>query len=229
MKTVFFEARYSGNIDFPEEKINELPEKIILFTTVQFIGALEKIKILLEKKGKKVSLAKVLHSKYEGQILGCNVISKIKESENADAFLYLGDGLFHPMQLLLKNSLPVFVFNPSNSTFFEMKENDVEKIKKRIKGSLLKFHSSEKIGIIVSTKPGQNRIELARKIKKKLEEEKKEVFLFIADTIDFSEMENFPFIEIFINTACPRIAYDDYEKFEKSVIDIEELPDEYKK
>ena len=34
----------------------------------------------------------------------------------------------------------------------------------------------------------------------------KKSYIFIADTINESEFENFPFIECWVNTACPRFA-----------------------
>jgi len=60
----------------------------------------------------------------------------------------------------------------------------------------------------------------AWEIKKKLEEKGKRCFIFVFDTLDANEMENFPFIDFWVNTACPRIA-DDKDK--NNVIDMGEL------
>lgn len=225
MKALFFEARYTGEIDVSKIDIDALPKNIALLTTVQFLDSLDAIKKFLEKHGKKVILPKGIHAAYKGQALGCSLIAPIagKGKDAFDAFLYIGDGMFHPKQLLLKNDLPVFAFDPKSSAFKKLEEKDIEFMRKRIKGARLKFLTSKKIGIIVSTKPGQNKLGLARKLKSKLAKEGKEAYLFISDTIDFNEMENFPFIEVFVNTACPRIAYDDYEKFARPIIDIGDL------
>ena len=53
-----------------------------------------------------------------------------------------------------------------------------------------------------------------------LEEKGKKCYIFVFDTLDAREMENFPFIDFWINTACPRIA-DDKDK--RNVIDMNEL------
>ncbi len=230
MKALFFEGRYTGKIDLSKLDIDALPKYIALLTTVQFLDSLDAIKKHLEKNGKKVILPKGIHAAYKGQALGCSLIAPIAGGKNSskgkdsfDAFLYVGDGLFHPKQLMLKNDLPVFAFDPKANLFKKLNEKDIDVMRKRIKGALLKFYTSTKIGIIVSTKPGQNKLGLARKLKAKLQKEGKEAYLFISDTIDFNEMENFPFIEVFVNTACPRIAYDDYEKFARPIIDIDDL------
>ena len=73
---------------------------------------------------------------------------------------------------------------------------------------------------MVSVKPGQCSYKKALEIKKKLEEKGKKCFIFAFDTLSANEMENFPFIEFWVNTACPRIA-DDPDK--KNVIDMSEL------
>jgi diphthamide biosynthesis enzyme Dph1/Dph2-like protein len=46
--------------------------------------------------------------------------------------------------------------------------------------------------------------------------------------VEFQELENFPFIEVFVNTACPRIGLEDQKKFPRPVVnlaDVEELAD----
>jgi diphthamide biosynthesis enzyme Dph1/Dph2-like protein len=48
----------------------------------------------------------------------------------------------------------------------------------------------------------------------------KKFYLLLFDTLDFAQLENFNFIECFVNTACPRISYDDSEKFAKKVVDV---------
>ncbi len=229
MKTLFFEARYRGKVDPEKIDAGSLPKRIVLATTVQFLDSLDPVRKSLERRGKKVILPKGLHAAYRGQVLGCSLISSIPEAKNADCFLYIGDGLFHPRQLMLKNDLPVFVFDPKADDFRKLSVLEVDSERKRAKGALLRFLSSERIGILVSIKPGQNRMALARRLKRNLSKRGKEAYLFLSDTIDFSEFENFPFVEVWVNTACPRIAYDDQARQRRPIIDYEEVPDEYRK
>ena len=81
---------------------------------------------------------------------------------------------------------------------------------------MVKFYSSKNIGILVSTKTGQNRFKDAVNLKKKLKD--KDCYLFAADIIDLNQLENFPFIECWVNTACPRIADD-----RTGIVNIDEI------
>jgi 2-(3-amino-3-carboxypropyl)histidine synthase len=218
MKTFFVEARHKGKFELPIEVIDLLPKKIALFTTVQFIDSIAGIKKQLEAKGKKVLLLKTEHTKYPGQLLGCN----IKEfNGDFDAFLYVGDGMFHPKALLLKNHKPAFAYNPFSKAYSKLEDKDVEAMKRKNEGAMLKFMSSNEIGVLISTKPGQQQIKKAYELEKKYAD--KNFYFLLFDTIDFSELENFPFIQCFVNTACPRISYDEAEKIGKAVINIEDL------
>ena len=202
----------------PDELVNELPKKIVLFSSVQFLDGLEGAKKKIEKSGRKVLLLKTEHTKHPGQLLGCN----IKEfKQDFDAFLYIGDGCFHPKALLLKNHKPVFAFNPLTGKYFKLEEKDVEDMKKKQKGALMKFMTSKEIGVLVSTKPGQNKLKQAQELEKRFPEKK--FYFLVFDTIDFGELENFPFVECFVNTACPRFSYDEAEKIRKPVINIDDL------
>ena len=68
----------------------------------------------------------------------------------------------------------------------------------------MKFLSSKNIGILVSIKPGQYNLKKAFALKKKLRDKK--CYIFLSDNIGAEQLENFPFIECWVNTACPRIA-----------------------
>ena len=223
MKTFFVEARFKQKIDIPDQIINVLPKKIALFTTVQFLDSISGIKKQLENKGKKVLVIKTQHSKYPGQLLGCN-IKKFEESkEKFDAFLYIGDGMFHPKALVLKNPKPAFAYNPFSQQYkkLEPKDSEIEAMKRKNEGAKLKFMNSKEIGVLISTKPGQNQLKKAYELEKKYAD--KNFYFLLFDTIDFGELENFPFIECFVNTACPRIAYDEAEKIRKAVVNVDDL------
>jgi 2-(3-amino-3-carboxypropyl)histidine synthase len=223
MKTFFIEARHKGKVELPDGVIQILPRKIALFTTVQFLDSVAGIKKQLEKKGKKIILLKTEHTKYAGQLLGCNIKKFDESKEKFDAFLYIGDGMFHPKALVLNNHKPAFAYNPfsQQSTKLEPNDAEIESMKRKKQGAKLKFMSSKEIGVLISTKPGQNQIKKAYELEKKYAD--KNFYFLLFDTIDFAELENFPFIECFVNTACPRIAYDEAEKIRKAVVNVDDL------
>ena len=227
MKTLFLEARAEIKITLPKSLLSKLPQRIALFTTVQFFDNIESIKEQLESENKTVILLTSQHSKYAGQALGCTIenfdaeISKNHKNESFDAFLYIGDGMFHPEALLIKNQKEVYCYNPYTEQTIVLDKHLMEKSIKQQKGALLKFYSSQNIGIVISIKPGQYHLRKARELEKRFPD--KNFYKIMFSTIDFSQLENFNFIDCWVNTACPRIAYDDFKKFPKSVVDVNEI------
>ena len=220
MKLMFIEARYKKLISI-EKHVLKLPKRIGLITTVQFIGQVKEVKLQLEKQGRKVFLGTGKHTAYQGQVLGCDVDAAVSVEKKVDAFLYIGSGLFHPIAISLKTKKDVFSFNPLTNKFNKVDRKEAEKINKRKKGALIKFLSSKEIGVIVTTKPGQEQLKKAFELKNKFKD--KNFYFLIFDTIDFNQLENFPFIECFVNTACPRIALDDSIKINKAILNLEDV------
>ena len=211
-----------------EKNISRLPERIGLLTTAQHISQLEKAKDFLESKGKKVFTSKGRKTQHKGQVLGCDFDAAKNIKGEVDAFLYVGTGRFHPLGIVLYTGRDVFAVNPLTREIKEYTQKDTEKTEKRKKGALLKFYSSKNIGIITSTKPGQKRLKDAIELKKELAKKGKNAYIFLTDTLDFSEMENFPFIDCYVNTMCPRIGLDDTIRTEKPMINIDDLDSEFR-
>jgi len=219
MKAIFMHVKYTGEVDLRKIGLDKLPKKLGLVTTTQFLNKIDEIKVYLEKNGKEVFIDK-LKQRNAGQLLGCDVGAATKIQDDIDAFLYIGSGEFHPLGVALNTKKEVFTFNPVTSTFSKLNEESIEKYKKSKKANYVKFLSADNIGIMVTIKPGQYSYRKALEIKEKLEEKGKKCFIFVFDILDANEMENFPFIDFWINTACPRIA-DDRDK--KNVVDMGEL------
>ena len=219
MKIVFIPTKYTGKVELDKLELDKLPKKIGIVTTAQFLDKSKYIIKYLEKNQKEVFIDKD-KQKNKGQILGCDVSAAIKIQDKVDAFLYIGSGSFHPIGLALRTNKDVFQFNPATNVFSKLDNKEIEQYKKIKKAKYVKFLHSDSIGILVSTKPGQSSYKKAVEIKKKLENKGKKCFIFAFDTLDANEMKNFPFIDFWINTACPRIA-DDEDK--KNVVDMSEL------
>ena len=224
MKIDFIEVRYKGKITIPEKLIKELPERIILFTTIQYHNQLPEWQKVLENLGKKVTTVKPKHSIAPGHLLGCGT-EEWEEAKDADAFLYVGDGLFHPKALVVHNNLPVWCYDPKREEYFAMKDEDIERAKKRQLGAIKKFYSSEKIGVLLTIKSGQQRVQMSQKLKEKFPEKK--FYFVIFETLNFNALEDYPFVQCWINTMCPRIGLDDTNKMQQPVLNIGELDFEW--
>jgi 2-(3-amino-3-carboxypropyl)histidine synthase len=186
----------------------QLKGKIGIVTTVQHLHKLKEVKEYLQKEGFNVKLL--------GQVLGCNANNAKVEVES---LMYIGTGEFHPKGIYLETSKEVLSCNPLTKEVKIVGENDVQKIKRRQKGALLKFLTSKVIGILVSTKNGQRNISEVKTIQNKYPD--KEFYIFESDTLDFNELENFNFIDCWVNTMCKRIGLDDTKRTSRVILNID--------
>jgi len=219
MKLMFVEGRYKGKINLSSLDTGILPKNIGLATTVQFLDFVDEIRKYLESNGINVFIDK-MKQKYEGQLLGCDISSADKIKSNVDGFLYIGTGIFHPLGIALNIDKEVFCYDPLSAILFKVDRKEVEKYNKKRKAAYSKFLEATEIGILVSLKPGQNNFRKAVELKKQLKD--KNCYIFVFDTLDFNQIENFPFIQCWINTACSRIL-DDYAKFPKPLVDLSDI------
>jgi 2-(3-amino-3-carboxypropyl)histidine synthase len=234
MKILFIEAK--ADKDFTSviaKSLKSIPEKRIgLISTVQFTNQLEKVKKTFEDNNKVVVIGKPSGSAVlDGQILGCDVSSATNVINEVDCFLYLGTGNFHPFGILAKPNLnevqmgaakqkvslatdkPLYVLDPFTEKLRGITKEEKQKLWKKQVLRLEQFKACRTIGIIVSTKLGQCRLQAEpEELKEKLEKQGKKVYLFVCDNITNSELLNFPRIEGWVNTACPRLADDVFDK-----------------
>jgi len=223
MKVVHIEARLNGIITLPDSFISKLPKIIALFTPIQLLHSQNSLVQQIEDSGRKVLLFKTGHTRHKGQILGCNVqpFSEYAD-EKFDAFVYVGDGLFHPKALIWKNDdKKVYIYNPFRDEDLVLDKKIIDKEKKRHIAALSRFQLANRVGVLITTKPGQFFLKKALELRKEYPD--KEFFYVMDNTINFEALEDFPFVEIWVNTACPRIGYDDVPKISKPVVNLEDV------
>ena len=120
--------------------------------------------------------------------------------------LFVGSGRFHLLPILSSDT-DVYIYD--NAGLKNLDEQEKERFKNKRKAKLAKFLSSERIGLLVSTKPGQNKLKEAKELKKNLEKKypEKRFYMLISDNINLDEIENFQ-MGMFINLACPGLELD---------------------
>jgi 2-(3-amino-3-carboxypropyl)histidine synthase len=194
MKKLFITAQAKRKVRLTEHQLSHLPLPIGLVTTVQHEDAVKEFHRSFD------------NSVYCGPVLGCDVSPALKKTGQVKAYLFIGTGQFHPLMIALKTKKPVFTLNPYGKALSRVSDQEVINLGKRKKGALLKFMSSKRIGILVSTKPGQQRFREALRLKRRLKD--KQCYILVADNIDTGSLQDFPFMDCFVNTACPRISDD---------------------
>jgi diphthamide biosynthesis enzyme Dph1/Dph2-like protein len=216
VKVFFIDSKYKGNVLLTKQAISKCKEynSIALYASVQFTGKLNKLIVQLKKQNINVIISKPDRATEKSQILGCDVFYKnLNLSKEPDAFLYVGDGNFHPNALVFaqKDNVsfkPIICFNPINKELKIIDSYDF----KMYRGALMKFLTSENIGVFVSTKQGQQQYLQCKQLEKIYSVKTgKNFYYFISDSFNKNELENFCFIDCWVNSACPRISYDDIQ------------------
>jgi 2-(3-amino-3-carboxypropyl)histidine synthase len=205
MKLLFIPSRAKVQLSLQSLQNSNLPLKLGLVSTVQYNFYLNQIKAQLEKQGKQAYIGKAKNME-PGQILGCNTEAASSIQDKVDAFLYLGSGKFHPIAIAMATGKPIFILNPETQQLSRLDEKDIARAKAMKKTREIKYLSADSFGILVSTKPGQNKLKQAMALKEKLEKKGKKACIFLSDTFDINQLENFPSIECWVNTMCPGLS-----------------------
>jgi len=194
-------------------------KKIGLVTTIQHLNLINQIKDFLVENGKEVLMKEGSGTK-KGQVLGCN-FSAIKDID-ADAFLYVGSGNFHALGLSLFTEKPVFIADPYINEIRTIDEFKDRILRIRF-AKITKAEEANKFGVVVSSKKGQFRLELAKKLKGMVEAENKEALLIMLDNVTPDLLLPYMDLDVFVITACPRVAIDDANMYKKPLLTPKEL------
>lgn len=195
-------------------------KKIGLSYSIQHRHDLKKIKKFYEDNGKEVFLSKKLGNvAYEGHIVGCQYEGLRAIQDKVECFVIFGNQ-FHSMGAALAVEKPVVLIDVYNDSVRSMKGLR-EKIVKQRAISIDKLKDARKVGIIVEIKPGQQ-FGSAKYLLKKLREAEKEAVIITMNELTPDKLMNFYDIDAFVELACPRIAVDDFYKYNKPILTFKE-------
>ena len=221
MKILFIPAKSRSKINKSKilEISKKLPKNIVIAYSIQYKEIAEEIKEILSKNHNIIKITQVLGCSQPlplgclqplplgcsqplplgcSQPLGC---SKPQFPKNTQAVLLISDGKFHAVSLAVESHLPIYILN--NNNFNQISKQEIQTLERKQKASYVKFLDSNKIGVLVSTKPGQENLKKSLEFKKS--QKSKKSYLFIGNEINSLEFENFPQIQSWVNTACPRL------------------------
>jgi len=216
---LYVEVKYQSYINpLIKKLLNEIKDykKIGLLSSIQHLHNLEKVKGILEENNKEAIIPeKKGYSYYNGHILGCeyNSIKVIKD--DIDCVVILGNE-FHALGAALSIKKPVFLVDPYNQ-YIKLMDEKRDLVVKQRSIAISKVKDARKIGILVGLKPGQ-KFGSADFLVEELKKLDKEVCVITIREITPDKLMNFYDIDAFIELACPRIATEDYSKFEKPMI-----------
>lgn len=222
--TVYVEARATINFNDTVEKALPALEnwkKIGLATIVQHIQVLDNVREILLRAGKTVIIGDAGQLNYPGQVVGCDYSNARSIAKDVEAFLFVGGGKFHALGVALSTFKPTLIADPFEKRVFSVNQ-DAERVIKQRWASIEEAKKAKIFAVLVGLKPGQKKLEEALLLKKRLEEVGKTTCLFASREITPETLMEFPTVDAYVNTACPRISLDDASKFKKPVLTVNE-------
>ncbi|HLD79371.1 MAG TPA: diphthamide synthesis protein [Candidatus Nanoarchaeia archaeon] len=232
MEVLFLDAPFSGTVELSKDTLSYLKKKkyktVALYASVQFVNNLDQIRKRLAENNIDVITSQADRTHVKGQLLGCDnyhhSLNLSKDDSTAvDCYLYIGDGKFHPLALVyaqkdMQEMREIVCSDPLTKKMTLMGVADIKKILLKYRASLMKYLTAKTVGVIVTIKPGQEQFRPSLVLEKRYANKK--FYYFIDNVVSFDQLENFNFIEVWVNTTCPRVGFDDQEKFTKGVINL---------
>jgi len=197
---------------------NSLPffkgASLALVTTVQHAGQIPAMQEFLQTRGITAIVAEGSgRTPIRGQVLGCSFTAA--KVSGVDEILFVGTGLFHPTGIAIATGARVIALDPLTGTAQEVSG---EALMRRRFAVMERARGARTIGIIVSTKSGQQRMGLARHLARLSED----AVIVTMREVTPEELLNLGF-PCYVNTACPRLAYDDQVRFPVPVLSPQEF------
>lgn len=154
-----------------------------------------------------------------GQVLGCNYTAAAKD---ADSYLYIGSGVFHPLGLALNTEKPIVCADPYNNEVRTM-ESERNRFLKQRYGAIASARDAQTFGVLASSKQGQLRWNMTKALKQRIERKGRKAHLILLRQFSPDYLINFRHLDAFVSTACPRVAIDDYARYPKPLLTPIEL------
>lgn len=223
--TVYVEARATLTVEEAVEASIPLLSKwnnIGLATTVQHLQTLETAKEILVRAGKTVVIGDAGRLPYAGNVSGCDYSNVKSIADDVEAFIFIGGGRFHALGIALSTSKPTIIADPYDNRAYSI-DDEAQKIIRQRWLCIEEAVKAKTIGILVGLKPGQKNLDEALRIREIAEKNGKVAFLLAVSEILPETLLEFPTLEAYVNTACPRISLDAPAKFSKPVLTIDEF------
>jgi 2-(3-amino-3-carboxypropyl)histidine synthase len=192
-------------------------KKISLATNSQYLQSVQKVKEIFEFHGYDVIIGRGKGHLNDAQVFGCEFYPVYDTKDQVDAYLFLGQSIFHSASIAIVTQKPTFMLDPYFNEYSEV-SNIAQKLEKKALLSIYKAQDAKTIGIIIGLKEGQFANIKALELKRLLEQERKKILLIAMTEITDERLLSFQDIDAFIQVACPRIGTDNH--FHKPVLSV---------
>ena len=223
--TIYVEARATAAVDLAVEQALPLLKDyttVGMATSVQHLQMLNQAREILTRAGKTVIVGDSGQMGYAGQVTGCNYSNAKSIAGEVEAFLFVGGGIFHALGIALSTSKPTIVADPYDNRAYLI-DVQAQKILQQRFAIIQEAKNARKFGIFVGLKPGQKHLDNALRMKELAEKNGKAAYLLAAREINPETLLEFPSIDAYVNTACPRVSLEATGKFQKPVLTVNEF------
>jgi 2-(3-amino-3-carboxypropyl)histidine synthase len=223
--TVYVEARATVTVDEAVEASLPLLDKwskIGLATTVQHLQTLAGARELLVRAGKTVVIGDAGRLSYAGQVTGCDYSNVKSVADDVEAFLFIGGGRFHALGVALNTAKPTVIADPYDNQAYSV-DDEAQKVLKQRWACIGEAGHAKTFGVLVGLKLGQKRLDEAIAVKENAEKNGKTAVLLAVREVVPEALLEFPTVDAYVNTACPRISMEAPSKFSKPVLTVNEF------
>jgi len=156
------------------------------------------------------------------QLLGCNFTAGTSIEDEVDGFVYVGSGDFHPIAIAWGTEKPVVLADPYSNEVRTI-DHVIDHLMRQRFAAIQRASDAQAFGILVGTRVGQERLKLAKGLKRLLEQHGKEAHLIALDFFSWDNLQYFRHLDALVNTSCPRITTDDYARYPMPMLTPPEL------
>lgn len=221
---LYIEAR--SDVEFDEDRIKAvlepLPGRVGILATIQYIDLIPGIRRILESMGRTTVVGtgdrRIM---YPGQVLGCNCTAAESVSDEADCFIYIGEGNFHPLAAAFGAGKPVYVLNPMTCELRDMSDARDRMIRRRF-GIIQTASHAERFLVIICSKVGQCRRDTAKEAEDMTRAAGRVCVTAVMEEVTPDSLASYC-VDAYVCTACPRIATDDSARYGKPMLTVPEL------
>ena len=219
LPTYFVEMRTSeGDVEALAQKVAEagLPARLGVVASIQHLDLVGPLTEALGRRGITLRSGEGdARLAYAAQALGCNYTTAERVADEVDGFLFLGTGLFHPLGLAYAVEKPVWSLDPLQTTLAPPLDRD-GMVRRRLL-TIARVMDARRWGILVSTFGGQNRMAMAQRLRERARSHQREAEILVFDRLESRDLLARD-VEAYVSTACPRIALDDGELYDRPIL-----------
>lgn len=224
IKVIVVPAYYKREISFEilKELVRTLKpyKRIGLSSSIQHIKELLRIGRYLKSKGFIVYMGKSKIPGFKtGQVTGCDLSASLLINNYVDVHVCISGGIFHAIGIAIATNKATISLDPYKGVIEHSRiEEFLRKVLAKKLYNLMVATEAKNFGVIISQKLGQYKLALALKIKKELERNDRKVILIALDEVEPTTLANISNVEVFVNTACPRLGIDELELFKDIIL-----------